>query len=111
MAGLALYGDLGKAFAAPGPIRLRHRLESVKLLPPPPGENAPELYGAVTAAGTSRVEIQAPDRRRVYSIAVTARWRTKPDGAAPDRVFGQPSSWSAALDALAAGRSVTTEFD
>jgi Subtilase family len=109
MAGLALYGDLGGAFAAPGPIRLRHRLESVKLLPPPPGENAPELYGAVTAAGTSRVEIQAPDRRRVYSIAVTARWRTKPDGAAPGPVFGRPSSWSATLDALAAGRSVTTE--
>ena len=111
MAGLALYGDLGGAFTAPGLIRLRHRLESVKLLPPPPGENAPELYGAVTAAGTSRVEIQAFNRRRVYSIAVTAQWWTKPDGAAPGPVFGQPSSWSATLDALAAGRSVTTEDD
>lgn len=111
MAGLALYGDLGGAFTAQGPIRLRHRLESVKLLPPPPGANAPELYGAVTAAGTSRVEIQAPHRRRVYSIAVTAQWRTKPDGAATNLVFGQPSSWSATLDALAAGRSVITEDD
>jgi len=33
MAGLALYGDVGEAILANGPIRLRHRLESVKLLP------------------------------------------------------------------------------
>ncbi|MGH3832459.1 MAG: S8 family peptidase [Pseudonocardiaceae bacterium] len=109
MAGLALYGDLGGAVSAPGLIR--HRLESVKLLPPPPRENPPELYGAITATGTSRVEIQAPDRRRVYSIAVTAPWHTKPDGVAPSLVFGQPSSWSAVLDALAAGLGVTTADD
>ena len=37
-------------------LRLRHRLESVKLLPPLPGINAPELYGAVTASAASLVE-------------------------------------------------------
>lgn len=60
MAGLALYGDVHEAITSSGPVRLRHRLESVKLLPPPPRENPKELFGAITAAATSRVEIQAP---------------------------------------------------
>lgn len=107
MAGLALYSDLGQALASAHPLRLRHRLESVKLLPPPPNHNAPDLYGAVTAAGTSQAEIQAPNRRRVYSLAVTA---PAADGTAAP-AFGQPSSWSASLDALAAGRSVLAEDD
>src|SRR6185369_5141942 len=71
MAGLALYGDLTPVLAASGPVRLRHGLESVKILPPR-GQNPPELYGAVTAEATSRVEIQAPDRQRCFSMAVTA---------------------------------------
>ncbi|WP_207222477.1 S8 family peptidase [Herbihabitans rhizosphaerae] len=111
MAGLALYGDLGQALSSPQPLRLRHRLESIKLLPPPPQQNAPDLYGAVTAAGTSRAEIQAPDRRRVYSLAVTAPMATSTNGAAAPAASGQPSSWSASLDALAAGRSVLADDD
>lgn len=111
MAGLALYGDLGQALASPQLLRLRHRLESVKLLPPLPQQNAPDLYGAVTAAGTSRAEVQAPDRRRVYSLAVTAPVATSTNGAAAPAASGQPSSWSASLDALAAGRSVLANED
>ncbi|WP_197523381.1 S8 family peptidase [Actinokineospora pegani] len=107
MAGLALYGDLGQALASPQLLRLRHRLESVKLLPPPQLQNAPDVYGAVTAAGTSRAEIQAPARRRVYSLAVTAPAATSTNSAAA----GQPSSWSASLDALAAGRGVLADED
>jgi hypothetical protein len=95
MAGLALYGDLGPVLQSAGVLALRHCLESVKILPPA-GENHPDLYGAITAEATSRPEIQAPQRRRVFSMAVTA----PADG---DR--GQPTSWSAAVDALAAGRS------
>lgn len=109
MAGLALYGDFGAAITGQGPVRLRHRLESTKLLPPPPGENPPELWGAVTAQCTSRVEIQAPARRRVYSLAVTTPHPSSTNGQAP--VLGQPSSWSATVDALAAGRSVITTDD
>lgn len=71
MAGLALYGDLTSVLAGSHPVRLHHRLESVKILPPK-GQNPPELYGAVTAEATSRVEIQAPVRRRCFSLAVTA---------------------------------------
>ncbi len=95
MAGLALYGDLVDRLADSASLELRHRLESVKILPPS-GENKPDLYGAVTAEATSRPEIQAPTRRRVFSMAVTAK-----DG----RDRGQPTSWSAAVDALASGRS------
>ena len=95
MAGLALYGDLVEHLAGDASVELWHRLESVKILPPT-GKNDPVLYGAVTAEATSRPEIQAPMRRRVFSMAVTAK-----DG----RDRGQPTSWSAAVDALAFGRS------
>ena len=95
MAGLALYGDLTAVLAGSGPVQLRHGLESVKILPPI-GENKPDLYGAITAEATSRVEIQAPNRRRCFSMSVTASGEG-------DR--GQPTSWSAAVDALAAGRA------
>lgn len=106
MAGLALYGDLGSALLDANPVFLRHRLESVKLLPPPPTENPPELYGAVTATAASRVEIVEPRRRRVFSMAITAPWQTIPIPALADVILGQPSSWSAAIDALAAGLSI-----
>jgi len=96
MAGLALYGDLIPVLESSDPVRLRHRLESVKILPPSwAAPNEPDLYGAVTAQAVARPEIQAPLRPRVFSMAVTV-----PDGASK----GQPTSWSAALDALAAGR-------
>jgi hypothetical protein len=110
MAGLALYGDLAHALAAAGPIRLRHRLESVKLKPPPPKSNPPELYGAVTAAATSLVEIEAPLRRRAFSLAMTANDLPNQD-VASTIMIGQPTSWSAAIDALAAGRSIQTTDD
>ena len=97
MAGLALYGDLTPVLAGAINVALRHRLESVKLLPPDGHTaNAPELYGAVTAEATSRAEIQAPQRRRVFSMSIAAT---------DERDRGQPTSWSAAVDALAAGRS------
>lgn len=109
MAGLALFGDVGEAVAETGPVRLTHRLESAKILPPPPSDNAPELYGAVTADAANRVEIQSPNRRRVYSLAVTAQWQTTPGPGESSIVYGQPSSWSATLDALAVGRRVLRE--
>ena len=48
MAGLALYGDVAEALATAERVRLRHRLESVKILPPA-NDTDPDLYGAVTA--------------------------------------------------------------
>lgn len=111
MAGLALFGDVSEAVAETGPVRLTHRLESAKILPPPPGDNALELYGAVTADAANYVEIQSPNRRRVYSLAVTARWQTSTDPGRNSIVYGQPSSWSATLDALAVGRRVLSKDD
>lgn len=96
MAGLALYGDLTAVLAGSAPVVLRHGLESVKILPPK-GANPPELYGAITAEAASRVEVVDPHRRRLFAMAVTTT---------DERDRGQPSSWSAAVDALAAGRAL-----
>ncbi|MGE0144221.1 MAG: S8 family peptidase [Planctomycetota bacterium] len=93
MGGVALYGDLAAALESKGPVDVGHRLESVKILPPG-NDNPPELYGSITAEAASRVEIAAPLRDRCFAMAVTT-------GDGRDR--GQPSSWSAAVDALASG--------
>lgn len=95
MAGLAAYGDLATILSSRKSVRIRHRLESVKILPPF-GGNPPELYGAITAQAVARPEVNNPQRRRVFSMAVTAT---------DERDRGQPTSWSAAIDALAAGRT------
>lgn len=91
MAGLALYGDLAEVLEAAGPVPLSHRLESVKIVNVA-DPNDPELYAAVTQESVFRVEV-TPDRDRVYCMAITAT-----DG----RDRGMPTSWSAAVDALAA---------
>ena len=67
---------------------MRHRLESVKLLPPPPAVNAERDYGPFTIQAVSRAELAAPDRKRVVCMAVTA----------DDRDLGAPSLWSATVD-------------
>lgn len=92
MAGIAAYGDLAAALLAAGPLPIGHRLESVKILPPT-ASTSPHLYGAITADGVARVEIEAPDRTRVFSMSVGT--------AASDR--GEPTAWSAAIDQLAVG--------
>ena len=90
MAGLVLYGDLAAKLASDEPLQLSHGLQSVKLI----NANAPhepKLYGIVTQESVTRLDVVP--RRRIYCMAITA------DG--KDR--GRPSSWSSAVDALAAG--------
>ena len=94
MAGLAVYGDLTNTLASPGPIELSHQLESVKITPNPGHHQEKRLYGAITRDGIHRVEIDGPQRNRVFCMAVTT-----PD----DRDRGRPSSWSATIDALTSG--------
>jgi hypothetical protein len=94
MAGLAAYSDLAEVLANDTPWINEHGLESVKILPPV-GSNPPDLYGAITIDSCAQPELAAPNRHRVFSMAVTTT-----DG----RTDGRPSSWSATLDALAAGR-------
>jgi hypothetical protein len=94
MAGLTAYGDLSKLLTSRTPLHLKHRLESVKILPPL-GTNPPNLYGAITAQAVARPEVSTPNRPRTFSLSVTAT---------DQRDRGQPTSWSAAIDALAVGR-------
>lgn len=93
MAGLALIGDLAEALDSDGPLRIGHRLESVKLIQNAVNNegNSP-YYGYLTTEAVSRPEVNAPRRLRVFGMAVTA----------PGREEGRPSSWSAAMDDLAA---------
>ena len=96
MAGLALFGPLDDPLLSGTAVRLRHRLESVKYLPDSTmPDHDPESYGVITAQAVTLPEI-ASTRRRVCCMTVTK---------AADRP-GEPSLWSAALDALAAGTDV-----
>ena len=100
MSGLALYGDLSAPLVSSDPINLSHVLESVKILPDQ-GANDPDLYGYITVEAVSRAEIHAPERARVFCLAVTSageHWR------------GRPSSWSAAVDELAYGNGTDQRF-
>lgn len=91
MAGLALYGEMEELLAGNAQINLTHRLESVKLLRHS-GDNQGKHYGHLTVEACARPELAAPERVRVFSMAVTSK-----DG----RDRGRPSAWSAAVDRLA----------
>jgi len=93
MAGVVLYGDLAESLSSSTPVEVPVKLESVKVLPRV-DENPVELWGRVTQQAVARVEIERPDRRRSHVMAIAAT-------ATRDR--GRPSSWSGAVDQLAAG--------
>jgi hypothetical protein len=93
MSGVALYGDLDAALSHGKNVELRHRLETVKILPPV-GHNDPELYGAITETAIAKAEARTPRRRRVFCLAVTSEVGLG---------RGRPSSWSAAIDQLCYG--------
>jgi hypothetical protein len=97
MAGLALHGDLTAALADISEHKLLHRLESVKVLPPKGFDpNEPASYGVITQAAVALPEIAAPERSRVYCMAVSNL----------DVSGATPSSWSAAIDQAAAGAMI-----
>ncbi len=103
MAGFVLYGDLGHVLGAHGSRSVVCRLESVKVLHPPGfNPNPPEIWGLVSAAAIAAPEADHPSRRRLFFSAVTAIDTAK---------RGAPTSWSAAIDALAAGRSIDVDDD
>jgi hypothetical protein len=94
MAGLAIYNDLKSELESSSQVKINHRLESVKILPPT-GANEPELYGDITEQSVLMAEIENPNANRAICMAVTA-----PD---PHSFDGSPSSWSAAIDQIIAG--------
>ncbi|GAB1352137.1 S8 family peptidase [Erysipelotrichia bacterium] len=93
MAGVSAYGNLQEALASNKIIKLLHRLESVKILPPS-GANNTALWGDITAQGIYKAEIQAPESKRIACMAVSAN---------DTRDMGRPSSWSGAIDQLCSG--------
>ncbi len=95
MAGLALFGHLDGLLLGAAPIiALRHRLESVKVLPDPGGApHDPLTYGVVTAEGVAAPEA-AKSRPRVFCMPITDTSDVRP---------GEPTLWSASIDALAVG--------
>lgn len=94
MAGLALHGDLFARLQDTGVNELRHRLESVRILPAAGfGPNEPARYGSITLSAVALAEIQNPDLPRVFCLAVTNE----------DRSGDRASSWSACIDRAAAG--------
>lgn len=95
LAGLALFGDLTTAVQTMKPIKVRHRLESAKIIPDA-GHNPHHLLGAVTRKGIDAVET-AGERRRTFTLATTTEDDTPHDGA--------PTSWSSEVDQLASGAS------
>ena len=76
------------------PVELTHGAESMKLLPPHgfPATRPPS-YGVVTQGTVAFVEAEQPDRLRSFCLATSAT----------DFPPRRPSSWSGALDQIAAG--------
>jgi len=101
MAGLALYGDLQSVVRGKEPLKLSHRLESIKVIPPKgQPRNRREMYGAVIAKAVGLVEERNPDRNRVFHHAIADPIR---------KTLGGPTSYSAALDSIAAGADLLDE--
>ncbi len=95
MAGITAYGNLENCLDDAEPIVLRHKLESVKILPRLTGEGTPpKLWGSMTSQGINLIEIQSPERKRIICMAVTS---------SDTRDRGRPSSWSATVDSLISG--------
>jgi hypothetical protein len=95
MAGVVLYADLTYPLADQRSVALDFKLESVKFLPPEGFQPTDPLsYGAITQAAVALPEIENPNRPRVFCMAVTN-----------EDVSGErPTSWSAAIDQLCAGK-------
>jgi hypothetical protein len=102
MAGTILYSDLTYALADQRQLDLPFKLESVKFLPPSgfPASD-PENYGPITQAAISTAEIHAPERERVFCMAVTNK----------DVSGERPTSWSAALDQAVSGAMIADRED
>jgi len=103
MAGLALLGDaMDNQLVSSGPMPLRHRLESVRILPNKTEQpHNPLAYGDVTAQAVSLPEIMRT-RRRAFCMPVSTTSDTPGNP-------GQPTLWSATVDALAVGATVVRD--
>lgn len=103
MAGLGLLGPNVDAYLVSSErVPLRHRLESVKILPArSEPQHDPITYGDVTAQAVALPEITT-SRRRTFCMPVSTNSDTPHNP-------GQPTLWSATIDSLAAGASVVRD--
>lgn len=94
VASLALHGDLEHPANDTRVLELTHTVESVKLLPPRGApKTPPPSYGVVTQAAVGLVEISRPEAARSFCLASSYL----------DADASRPTSWSGALDQIAAG--------
>lgn len=102
MAGLALFGsELDRHLLSTEEVTLEHRLESVKILPDGnQPQHDPRDYGTATIEAVALPEI-IHGRRRVFCLPISTE---------PDRP-GEPTLWSAAVDALAIGTDSVRDGD
>lgn len=92
--GLVLYGDLEPHMAGGLHVELTHGAESMKLLPPRGfSPTTPPSYGVVTQGCVALVEAERPEVLRSFCLAISAA----------DFPPSRPSTWSGALDQIAAG--------
>lgn len=96
MAGLILFGDLLNVIQEFNDIILKFRLESVKICNGDRDYNKYDTIPSITIEGIKLAE-KKKGRIRVYYLASTTEDDFPHDGA--------PTSWSAVLDQLAAGRA------
>lgn len=96
MAGIALYGQhLDRLLEGTQVVHLQHRLESVRIIPRQ-GEETQKDYASATIDAISCSETNT-DRQRTFCMPVSTESDTDP---------GQPTLWSASIDALAAGSDI-----
>ncbi|MGL4741089.1 MAG: S8 family peptidase [Sarcina sp.] len=93
MAGVVTYGDLYSKLETQDGINLQFNLESMKILPDNSSNN-PELYGAITVDAVSTLYIENPHYNRSICIAITED---------NNECYGEPNSWSAAVDSSSYG--------
>lgn len=94
LAGIALLGDLVPVLDSADALEVSHHLESVKIVPPI-GHTPHDLLGVVTRDAVEIVELMGDGERRVFCLSSTTSDDTPH--------YGQPTSWSAALDQIAVG--------
>ncbi|AEF85599.1 Y4bN protein [Treponema primitia ZAS-2] len=102
MAGVALFHNLKEKLLSKEKIVIHHRLESVKILPPPPGANDPQLYGDITKQAISLAEIARPNNVRTLCMAITEDDKYS-------ITDGTPSSWSGSIDTIISGADDDTK--
>lgn len=100
MVGIAVYYNLKEKLIEKNKLLIKHKIESVKILPPK-GENLTKLYGAITEQAVALAEIANPNAQRTICMAVTSPYYNTEDGS--------PTSWSAAVDSITSGANENGE--